>query len=173
MKAAEYRLFNTQASVTAATPAPTPEKLPRYLDSWSMVTFVYPHLKEGDYLWTDDEFSCLYKGTREMYREWLESQEVLPNPTGTVDFYPLGLVLCVVNGERYHGTGHTNRSNACASRGDFKALAYALGEGKVGKGAYRTYCTNMGIKMPMYFVHKEEHNEEEDNFLQEFFIDRK
>ena len=169
MKAAEARFFAQTSTATSATPAPAPEKLNPWLDSWSMVTFLYPRLKEGDYVWTDDTFSCLYLGTREMYVEWLTSQETLPNPTGSVSFYPLGLVLCVINGERVHNSGHTNRSNACAGRGDFAALAHALGEGKVGSGIYTTYCEYFQIKRPMYFIFDKERNEEENNFLQEFF----
>ena len=174
MKAAEARFFaQTSTATSAPASAPAPEKLPPYLDSWSMVTFLYPRLKEGDYVWTDNTFSCLYLGTREMYLEWLTSQETLPNPTGTVSFYPLGLVLIVKDGQRVHGNGHTNRSNACANRSDFNALAHALSNGKVGTGIYTTYCKYFGIKGPMYFVHNEEHNEEENNFLQEFFNNRK
>jgi hypothetical protein len=138
-----------------------------------MVTFIYPSLKEGDYLWTDNAFSCLYKGTKEMYLEWLGEQTELPNPTGTVEFYPLGLVLIVKDGQRVHGTGHTNKSNACAGRSDFKALAIALGNGEVGTGTYTTYCNYFGVKRPAYFVFEEQRGEEENNFLVEFFQNRK
>ena len=170
---AEAKFFSTQPSTPSTATAPAPQKLRPWLDGWSMANLLYPLLKEGNYVWTDDRRSCLYLGTREMYREWLSAQETLPNPTNTVGFYPLGLVLCVVNGERVHNSGHTNRSNACADGTDFKALAYALSDrpGEVGTGVYTTYCKHFGVERPKYFFFDKE--EEENNFLQEFFASRK
>ena len=166
MNIAEAKFFSTQTDTAATT---TASHLGLYLDGWSMKAIVYPLLKEGDCVWTDDRFTGLNIGTRAMYREWLSLEETLPNPTRGVTFYPLGLVLCVVGGKRVHSSGHTSLSNAEAGMSDFSALAHALGDGKVGKGVYTTYCKHFGVERPRYL---DKEYDEEENFLQEFFASR-
>lgn len=145
-------------------------------------------VNEKEFAWIDNE-KC-YTGSGEQYLTWLSSQKELPNPISAsgIYFYPLGLLSVKFGGQHKFASCHAHKSNACASSSNFFPLLWALEgfpefvEGKmlpyapilfwerVGTGTYQTYCKFFDIGLPRTWIHEEERNAVEDNFLQRYLV---
>jgi hypothetical protein len=135
-------------------------------------TEILRRMLDGDVLWKEHKDS-IFLGTKEEYQEIIyQNKPYLIYWHWNNWFYPLGVVAVKNEGQVFTSTCYYNQSRYCASNCDFLGLYLALGGeeklGKFGTNLYQTYCQYFNLEYPLYWIHKEERYQEEDNFFQKF-----
>lgn len=179
MKALEANFFSTVGSSATST---APKQINCGFHSWSIGHFLIPAMGEGEFAWINGNEGFLV-GTREQYLQWLSNQET-PNHIGDYHYYPFGIYCIKIGGRIFHGECILGGSGCCADKSNFYPLLWALEGGpslntkgeidyeternRLGTGLYQTFSKKFGVRLPSYWVHEEDRNPEEQNFLQKY-----